>query len=166
MHFSSEIQVPLMFLKVFLMLSDMEITGRLAWKRHWRCSSRRNPVTPLAGVCYNTDVFSASSLQPRHQHDRANTSRTLDDVTYGAGLMLCILLQAPNGRGAAGHPPLASCAALKLSTAFCLSWVQRKAKLNLNPNKQALCARTSLSARLKLFFNFSFACFRVGICSH
>lgn len=148
------------------MLSDMEITGRQTRKRHWLCSSRRNPVTPLAEVCYNADIFSFLFLQLRHQHDSANTSRTLEDVTYGAGLMLCILLQAPNGRGAASHPPLASCAALKLSTVFCLSGVQRRAKLNLNPNKQALCAPTSLSAWLKLFFNLSFTCLHVEVCSH
>lgn len=87
-------------------------------------------------------------------------------MTYRAGLMLCRLLQAPNGWGPAGQPSLASCTALKLTTAFHLNWVERKAKPNPKPNKQALCAPTSLSARLKLFFNFLFACLRKEICSH
>lgn len=80
--------------------------------------------------------------------------------------MLRRLSQAPNGRGAVGQPPLASRAALKLTTAFHLNWVQRKGKPNPKPNKQALCAPTSLSARPKLFFNFLLACLCEEICSH
>jgi len=87
-------------------------------------------------------------------------------MTCRAGLMFCGLLQAPNGQGAAGQPSPASCAAPKLTMAFHLHWVHRKAKPNPKPSKQALCAPTSLSARLKLFFNFLFACLHREICSH
>lgn len=59
-HFSKPVQAPWKLLKVSLMFSDMIITGKQAWKRHWRCSSHRNPVTPLARVCYSTDGFSLS----------------------------------------------------------------------------------------------------------
>lgn len=171
-HFSKPVQAPWKLLKVSLMFSDMIITGKQAWKRHWRCSSHRNPVTPLARVCYSTDGFSLSF----YLFDTSMTEQTLPghwgNVPCRAGVMLCMLLQTPNGCGAAATsgshvwPPLASCAALKLSTAFHLSWVQRKAKLNPKPNKQALSAPTSLSALLKLFFNFLFACLCKEICSH
>lgn len=142
--------------------------GKQARKRHWRCSSCRNPVTPLTRVCFSTDGFNLSfylfhTSMTENKHFQGIEERDIQSRTDAV-----YALASPKWPGSWSHlcPPLASCTALKLTTAFHLSWVQRKAKLNPKPNKQALSAPTSLSALLKLFFNFLFACLCEETRSH
>lgn len=146
----------------------MIITGKQAWKRHWGCSSCRNTVTPLTRVCYSTDGFSLSF----YLFDTSMTEQTLPGHwgTWHTEQDWCCVCSCKPQMACKSwrhlYPPLASWAALKLTAAFHLSWVQRKAKLNPKPNKQALSVPTSLSALLKLFFNFLFACLCEETRSH